>query len=86
MIHHYKSTQFCHQYLYEEEMKSGCRLGLYSWADSIFSGKLDYVDEFVEVNSFNITGFTYTLVSIDNLPIYHFLYSFHKDGGTVVLI
>ena len=59
-------------------MKLGCRLGLDSWADTGFSVKNAHVDEFVEGKIVNITGFTYTLGSIDNLPISHTLYEFDK--------
>ena len=67
-------------------MKSGCRLGLYSWADTGCSGKYAYVNEFFEGNGFNVTGFTSTLVSIDNLPIAHVLHAFGKEDGTVVFL
>ena len=53
-------------------------MGLDSWADTGFSGKHVYVDEFVEVKSANVTGFIPTLGYIDNLPIAHVLYEFYK--------
>ena len=74
IIHHSKPTYFRHTPLYEEEMKLGCRLGLDSWADTVCSGKHAYVDEFIEGKSVNVTGFTSTLGSIDNLIIYHVLH------------
>ena len=67
-------------------MKSGFRLGLAYWADTGCSVKHAYVDEFVEKKSFNINGFTLTLVYIENLPIIHVLYAFDKEGGTVVFL
>ena len=67
-------------------MKSGCRLGLDYWADTGFPDKHPYVDEFIDGKGVNVTGFTYTLVSIDNLPIAHVLYTFDKDDETVVFI
>ena len=45
-----------------------------------------YVDEFFEGKSFNVTWFTSTLVSIDNLPISCVLYTFDKECGTVVVL
>ena len=42
--HHSKSTYFRHPSLSEEEIKSGCRLGLDCWADNGCSGKHAYVD------------------------------------------
>ena len=67
-------------------MKSGCRLGLDSWSETVCSGKHSYVDEFFESNSVNVTGFTYTLGSIYNLPVAHVLYAFDKEDRTVVLL
>ena len=67
-------------------MRSGCRLGLEYWSETSCSGKHDYVDELVEGNSVNITGFTSTLESIDNILIAHVLYEFNKEDGTVVFI
>ena len=55
-IHHSKPTFFCHPSLSEEEMGSGCRLGLYSWAGTSCSGKHAYVDEFVEGESVNVAS------------------------------
>ena len=59
-------------------MKSGCILGLDSWADAGFSRKHGSVDDFVEGNSSNVTVFTFTLGSIDNLPIDHVFFAFNK--------
>ena len=59
-------------------MKSGCRLGLDSWSETGCSDKHAYVDEFVEVNSADVTGFTSTLGSIDKITISRFLYAFDK--------
>ena len=59
-------------------MKSGCRLGMDSWVDTGSSGKHAYVGDFFQVNSVNLTGFTSTLVYIDNLSIFHVLYEFYK--------
>ena len=42
--HHSKLTYFHHLSLYEEEVKSGCILGLDSWADTGCSIKYAYVD------------------------------------------
>ena len=67
-------------------MKSGCRLGLDYWADTGWSVKRAYVDEFVEVKSVNVTEWTYILGSIYNLPIDHVLYIFDKEDVTVVLL
>ena len=78
MGHHLKSTYFCHTYLSEDEIRSRCILSLDSWADTGFSGKHVYVDEFVEVKSANVTGFIPTLGYIDNLPIAHVFYEFDK--------
>ena len=64
-------------------MKSGCILGLDSWDDTGFSGKHTYIDEFVEVNIVNVTGFTYTLGSIYNLLIAHVWYEFDKEDGNL---
>ena len=61
-------------------------MGLYYWAYTSCSGKKSYVDEFVEGKSVNVTGFTSTLGSIDNLPIAHLLYLFDKEDGTMVLL
>ena len=60
-------------------------MGLEYWADTGCSGKYAYVNEFVEGKSVNVPGFISTLVSIDNLPIAHVLYSFDKEDGTMVL-
>ena len=57
-----------------------------SWAETGCSGKHDYTDELVQGKSVNVTGFTYALISIDNLPISHVLYAFYKEDGTVVLL
>ena len=84
--HKSKSTYFHHPLLSAEEMKLGFRLGLDSWADTGCSGKNAYVDEFVEVKSFNVTGFTSILVSIDNLPIAHVLYAFDKENENMVFL
>ena len=78
--HHSKSTYFRHLSLSEEEMKSGCRLGLDSWAGAGFSGKHAYVEKIVEGNGVNVTEFTSNLGSIDNLTISHVLYAFGKEG------
>ena len=67
-------------------MKSGCRLVLDSWADTGFPVKHAYVDEFVEGNSVNVTEFTSTLGSIDNLPVSHGLYAIYKEDVTVLLL
>ena len=67
-------------------MKSGCILVLNSWSDTFFPVKHAYVDEFVEVNIFSITGFTYTLGKIYNLLISHVFYKFYKEDGTVVFL
>ena len=45
--HHKKSKYFWHTSLSEEEIKSGWKLGLDSWADTGWSGKHDYVDDFL---------------------------------------
>ena len=84
--HHSKSTYFLRLYISEEEMISGCTLGLHSWSDSGCSVKHAYVDEFVEVKSVNVTEWTYILGSIYNLPIDHVLYIFDKEDVTVVLL
>ena len=62
--------------LSENEMIPGCILVLDYWADTGLSVKHAYVDGFVEGKSVHLTGFTSTLVSIDNLPIDHVLYIF----------
>ena len=67
-------------------MRSGCRLGLEYWSETSCSGKHDYVDELVEGKSVNITGFTSTLESIDNILIAHVLYEFNKEDINVVLL
>ena len=67
-------------------MKSRCRLGLDSWSDTGCSKKYAYIDEFFEDKSFNVTRFTSTLGSINNLPIYHFLYEFDKEDVTVLFL
>ena len=59
---------------------------MYSWDDTGCSGKHAYFDGFLEGKSVNVTGFTSTLGSIDNIPIDNVLYEFYKEGGTVVLI
>ena len=67
-------------------MKSGCILGLDYWADTGCSVKHDYVDEFVQYNSGNVTVCVSTLVYIDNLPVSHALCESDKKDGTVVLL
>ena len=57
-------------------MKSGCRLGLDSWADTGLLVKHAYVDEFFQGKSVSVTGLTETLVSIDKLTISHVLVAF----------
>ena len=61
-------------------------MGLDSWAGTGSPGKYAHVDEFVEGKSVNVSGFTSTLVSIDDRPISHVLCAFDKEGGTVVLL
>ena len=61
-------------------------MGMYYWADTDCSGKNAYVDEFVEVDSANVTVYTSALGSIYNLPIFHAMYAFDKEDGTVVLL
>ena len=85
MSHTSKLIYLRHTYIYEEEMKSGFRLGLYFWANTGWSGKHAYFDELVEVKIVNVTGFTSNLESIKDLPISHVLYAFDKEDGTVVL-
>ena len=84
--HYSKPTYFRHPSLSEEKMKSGCRLGLDYWADTGWSVKHPYVDEFIEGKSVNVTGSTYNLGYIDNLPIAHVLYVFYKEYGTLVFL
>ena len=76
--HHTKSTHLRHPSLSKEEMISGWRLVMDYWADTGCSVKHAYVGEFFEGNSVNVTVLTYTLVSINNLPIAHLLYEFDK--------
>ena len=47
-IHHSKSAYFHHPYLSEEDIKSGCRLGLDYWSDIGCWWKHAYVDEFLK--------------------------------------
>ena len=61
-------------------------MGLEYWADTSCSGKHAYVDEVFEGKSVNITGFTSTFGSIDDLPISHVLYAFDKEDETLVLL
>ena len=77
-IQHSKSTYFLHPYLSEEEIKSGFRLSLDSWADTGCSVKHDYVDYFFKGKGVNVTGFVSNLGSIDNFLISHVLYVFYK--------
>ena len=67
-------------------MKSRCRLGLDSWADTGFPGKYAYAAKFVEDKIANVTGFISTLISIYKLPISYALYEFDKEDRTVVFI
>ena len=84
--HHYKSTYFCHPFLSEDEIKSGCILGLDSWADTGCSGKHAYIGGFVEGKSVSVTGNTSTLRSIDKIPIARVLYAFYKEDGTLLFL
>ena len=61
-------------------------MSLDSLVDTGCSVKHAYVDEFVEGKIVNVTGFRYTLVSIDKLPIAHILYTFDKEDETMVLL
>ena len=67
-------------------MRSGYRLSLDYWADTGFSVKHGYVDEFIEGKSVNVTELTSNLVSIDNLPMYHVLYAFDRKDGTMLFL
>ena len=53
-------------------------MGLDYWDDTGCSVKHAYVDKFVEGKSVNVDILTYTLGSIDNIPIAHVLYVFDK--------
>ena len=64
-----KSPRPRHPELSEEDMKNGCQLGIYSWADTSCAGKHAYIESYVKGKIINATGFLSSLESINNLPI-----------------
>ena len=78
----YYNEQFLHPNISEEEMKSGCRLDLDTWADNISSGKHVYVEEFIKGKTVTATGFSVSLGSMKDLSVANVLYDFDKEYVT----
>ena len=52
---------------------TSCILGIVTWADNRYDGKHDFVEEFIEVITITVTGFTAALGELKYLPISKFL-------------
>ena len=63
-----------------------CHLGIDSWANTGYSGKHAYVEEFISGRTVNATGFAPSLGSLKNLPIDNVLYAYDTPSGKTVLL
>lgn len=52
----FNSTTFTHPYLNGEEMRNGCRLGIYSYTDTCVAGKIAHVIEFIDGKEISAKG------------------------------
>ena len=82
----YSYDTFRQPKLLKEEMRLGCKLGLYSWADTGYAGRHAHVEEFVLGKTVTATGFSSPLGKLDNLPFAHVLYAYDHAEGSVILI
>ena len=72
--------------LSNEEMQTGAKLGIDSWADTCCAGRHCYVEEFVLGKVVNAVGFTPSLGAMNGLPIAHVLYAFDAPDGTTFIL
>ena len=79
--------QFCHQKLSKAELLKGCRLGIYSWADTGCASKHAYVEEFIYGRTVNVTVFAPYLGSFkNNLLFVNIIYAYDTPSGKTVLL
>ena len=60
---------FSHLVLSDTQYVEGCKLVIDSWADTCYSGKHAFVEEFIEGKTVTATGFKSFLGSVSNIPI-----------------
>ena len=79
------SNNFKHPKLRKEELRNGCRLGLNTWADTAYSGKHAYVEEFLIGKIVTAMGSSSSLGKLNNLAA-HVLYAYDHEDGSVLLL
>ena len=81
-----RDTIFTHPFLTHQELQSGSRLGLDTWADTSCSGKHAFVAEFIEGKLVTASGFSPSLGTVKDLPMANVLYAYDKPDGTTILL
>ena len=81
-----RGTKFTHPSLTRQELQSGSRLGLDTWADTSCSGKHAFVAEFIEGKVVTASGFSPSLGTVKDLPMANVLYAYDKSDGTTILL
>ena len=61
-------------------------MGIYYWADTGCSGKHAFVEAFISGRTVSATGFTPSLVSLNNLTIANVLYKYDTPSVKTVLL
>ena len=79
-------NKFVQLALTQEVMRSGCRLGFDSFADTCCAGRHVRVESFVEGKSVTASGFANTMESIKDLPIANVLFAYDLPDGEVFIL
>ena len=72
--------------LTNDELKTGCRLGFDTWADTCCAGRHAHVESFVIGKSVSASGFSSSLPTMHNLPIANVSYAYDTPEGETFIL
>ena len=81
-----KTTSFKRHSLSAQEMSSGCKAGLDTWADTCCVGKHVHVREVLEGKLANASGFSPSLPTLTDIPIVNCTFAYDDSFGNTYLI
>ena len=75
-----------HFQLSDEEMRTRCRLGFDSYANTCYAGRHATVKSFIEGKTVTATGFSSSMPAMENLPLAKVLYALDSAYGEVFIL
>ena len=85
-LSHFNTYAFCHTILSESEHLNLLSLVIDTWANIVCAGKHEFAEELVMGDFITEKCFTTDPVSIENLPIAIFFYSYDAENGETMVL